>query len=239
MNQSSLLDKAVKAFDNKQYNLAMTTLEDVIENEEDNLKAWFHLANVYHLKGQLGKAVNAFQKVLELDPGHTDASISLSVILNDIGRYEEARKHFENANSTVKKDSNQGVFENSIDRKFSQKHYELGELYFSYNRFDEALFEYTKAQKLNKNNHEISIRIAKLYAKQGFVQKAFAELKSLKRNDPAYLPAKIALGLLHFSEGNVIEAQTEWNSILSFDPNHEEAKMYLGMAGNATETSLS
>lgn len=239
MNQPSLLDKAIKAFENKQYNLALTTLQDVIDTEEDNIQAWFHIANVYHLKGQLGKAVNAFQKVLELEPGHTDASVSLSVILNDIGRYEEARKHFENANQNIKKDQNEGIFENSINRKFSYKHFELGELYFSYNRFDEALFEYTKAQKLNPENFEIALRVSKLYAKQGFIQKAFQELKDLKRKEPSYLPARIALGLLYFSEGNVIEAQTEWNNILSFDPNHEEAKMYLGMASSATETSLS
>lgn len=238
MDKQSALTKAINAFKNKQFNLAQSTLEDLVKTNEEIPSAWFHLGNIFHLKGQLGKAVQAFQKVLELEPGHTDASISLSVILNDIGRYEEARKYFEGANHNVKRDEGQGVFEDSIDRKFAHKHFELAELYFSYNRFDEALFEYTKAQKLNKDNLEISIRIAKLYAKQGFNNKAQEELKSLKRQHPSFLSARIALGLLHYGQGKVIEAQTEWNSVLSFEPAHQEANMYLNLSNNATETSL-
>lgn len=238
MNQESLLDKALNALNNKQFNLAQTTLEDILKAEEKNSAAWFQLGNVYHLRGQLGKAVQAFQKVLELEPSHTDASVSLSVILNDIGRYEEARSYFEQAESNINQNSNKGVFETSIDHQFSNKHFELAELYFSYNRFDEALFEYTKATKLNPKNLEINLRIAKLYSKQGFANKAMEELRVLKRQNPSYLPARIAIGLLLYSEGKVIEAQTEWNSVLSFEPDHQEANMYLNMASGATETLL-
>ena len=189
------------------------------------------------MKGEIGKAIKAFQKTLELDSNNIDASISLSVLLNDIGRYEEAQKVFDKANKKVKS-TNIGIEDSHINNKFSQKHYELAELYFSYQRYDEALFEYNKAIGLAPNNLELRIKLAKVYSKKGFISKAFEELKKVKAEYPGYVPARMALGLLYYGNGDVLEAQNEWQNVLALSPVNEEAKMYLNLAREATETSL-
>ena len=64
-------------------------------------------------------------------------------------------------------------------------------------------------------------------------------LRKLKSENPSYLPARIALGLLYFGNGNVLEAQSEWYNVLNMDPNNQEAKMYLDLSNkSATETKL-
>ncbi|EQC52085.1 lipopolysaccharide assembly protein LapB, partial [Bacteriovorax sp. DB6_IX] len=63
----------------------------------------------------------------------------------------------------------------------------MAELYFTYNRYDEALFEYNKAIKLDPANLEARIKIAKVYAKKGFVNKSLDELMRLKNESPNYL----------------------------------------------------
>jgi tetratricopeptide (TPR) repeat protein len=111
-------------------------------------------------------------------------------------------------------------------------------MYASYSRHDEALFEYNKASALDPENLEIRIKISKNYSKKGFLSKAFEELKRLKNEQPGYMPARIALGLLYYGNGNIIEAQAEWQNVLSREPNHAEASMYVNLSRGATETTI-
>jgi len=233
-----LIAKARELYGKQQYSKAMMVLEEMIELNSRNIEAYFYMANIFHIKGQLGKAIKAFQKVLELDPCHTDASISLSVLYNDIGRYEDAKKIFETANDQVKTQK-EGIQDPHINKKFALKHFELAEMYFSYNRYEEALFEYNKVISLDPENLETRIKIAKVYSKKGYITKAFDELKKLKNEYPGFIQARIALGLLYYGNGNALEAQTEWQNALNKDPSSEEARMYLNLSKGATETNLS
>lgn len=235
---SDLLKKAKEAFQKNDLKTASLFLNEIIEQNPNATEAFFYLANVFHVRGELGKAIKAFQRVLELDPHHTDAAISLSVIYNDIGKYEEAKAIFEKANNQVKNNQQQGISDPHLNKKFSLKHYELAEMYASYGRTDEALFEYNKASTLDPDNLEIRIKIAKTYTKKGFTSKAFDELKRLKNEHPGYMPARIAMGLLYYGNGNIIEAQAEWQNVLSREPNHPEAIMYIQLSRSATETVL-
>lgn len=235
---SDLLKKAKEAFQKNDLKTASLFLNEIIEQNPNATEAFFYLANVFHVRGELGKAIKAFQRVLELDPHHTDAAISLSVIYNDIGKYEEAKAIFEKANNQVKNNQSQGISDPHLNKKFSLKHYELAEMYASYGRTDEALFEYNKASTLDPDNLEIRIKIAKTYTKKGFTSKAFDELKRLKNEHPGYMPARIAMGLLYYGNGNIIEAQAEWQNVLSREPNHPEAIMYIQLSRSATETVI-
>jgi tetratricopeptide (TPR) repeat protein len=236
---NDLLKKAKESFQKNDLKTASLFLNEVIEQNPNATEAFFCLANVFHVRGELGKAIKAFQRVLELDPNHTDAAISLSVIYNDIGRYEDAKSIFEKANNQIKNTQQQGFSDPHLNKKFSLKHYELAEMYISYGRSDEALFEYNKAATLDPDNLEIRIKVAKAYTKKGFTSKAFEELKRLKNEQPGYMPARIALGLLYYGNGNIIEAQAEWQNVLSREPSHPEATMYVNLSRGATETTVS
>ncbi len=203
--------------------------------------AYFSLANIFHAKGEIGKAIDAFKKVLELESNHTDASIGLSILYNDIGQYESAKKVFEKADKRVKANTKEkGPLggDRHINKKFSLKHYELAEMYMSYQRYDEALFEYNKTISLDPENLEVRMKIAKVYAKKKFFNKAFDELKKLKNEYPKYNEARVALGILYYGSGRVLEAQEEWQRVLSIDPRCEKAKMYLNLSKTAAETQI-
>lgn len=235
---NDLLKKAKEAFQKNDLKTASLFLNEIIDQNPNATEAFFYLANVFHVRGELGKAIKGFQRVLELDPNHTDAAISLSVIYNDIGKYEEAKAIFEKANHQVKNNQGQGVADPHLNKKFALKHYELAEMYVSYGRCDEALFEYNKAIALDSDNLEIRIKVAKAYTKKGFTSKAFEELRRLKNEHPGYMPARIALGLLYYGNGNIIEAQSEWQNVLSREPAHPEATMYVNLSRTASETTV-
>lgn len=233
-----LLVDGKKLMEDGVYDKAVSLFEEVLAIDIENVEAYFSLGNIYHVKGQLGKAVKSFNKVLEFNSEHTDAAISLSVILNDIGKYEEAQKVFEKANSKIQNSNTSGVEDPHINKKFALKHFELAEMYQSYNRFEESLFEYGKSIELDPGMLEARVKMAKIYSKKGFQAKAFETLIKLKNDEPDYILGRTALGLLHYSKGNTLEAQSEWEVALKKDPQNEELKMYLKLSRSATETNL-
>lgn len=238
LREIDLMSKATDLFNKKEYDKAQFVFSEIIDISDQNVEAFYYLANIFHMKGEIGKAIKAFNKVLSLDPGHTDASISLSVLYNDIGHYEAGKKVFNQASERVKSTSAQTPDDQHVNKKFALKHLEIADLYLSYNRFDEALFEYEKVIGLDPENLESRIKVAKVYAKRGFTSKSLEELKKLLNERPSYMPARLALGILYYGMGRVLEAQTEWEKVVSREPFNAEAKMYLNLSQTATETHI-
>jgi tetratricopeptide (TPR) repeat protein len=206
-------------------------IKDKISKEPGSPEGYYLMGVCQYFQGQLGPTVDNLKKALTLDPHHTDASICLSVLYNDIGKYDEAKKVFDQANQSVAhKRSGQDL---EIDRKFAVKHLELADLYFRYRRYDEAIEEYTKAILLDPTALDTRIRRAKAYAKKGFLSRAMQELQQIKHEAPDFIPARIQLGLLHYSQGNVLDAELDWEAVLTIDANQKEARAYLEMAKQA------
>lgn len=237
MDVNQLKNKAQGYYKEAQYEKSLDVLRRVMDSGYDDEDVYFLKANILHINGKISQAINNFKKVLEINSDHTDAMISLSVLFNDIGKYEEAKSYFELADRKVKHGSG-GVIDNHINKKFSALHFEIAEMYFTYGRHDEALSEFQKASDLDNSNLAIRIKIAKVFERRGFKAKALEELLQLKRRDPNYIPGRLALGLHYYSLGKVIEAQNEWHNILKKDPANKEARMYLTLSKSATEINL-
>ena len=168
-------------------------IRDRMRQEPNNPDTHYLLGVMYYFQGQVGLTVENLKKTLSLDPRHTDAAVCLSVLMNDIGKYDDAKRVFEQANQSVA--HQRAGTDLGVDRKFAVKHLELGDLYFRYRRYDEAIEEYGKAMRLDPSTLDIRIRRAKAYAKKGFLTRSMQELQQLKREQPQYIPARIQLGL--------------------------------------------
>ena len=244
--QATLLEKAKSLEAQGHHAKARELFGELLESKEAPLEkdvlieVHFSLGNIFCAEGEIGKAIKAFERVLELGPNHTDAAISLSILYNDIGHYESAKSIFERADRRVKNHaSGEKLMEDKhINKKFALKHYEMAEMYLAYHRYDEALFEYNKACALDTSHLEARVKVAKVYAKKKFFNKALDELKRLKNEHPKFAGARMALGILYYGSGRVLEARREWERVLSFEPKHEEAQMYLNLSKTATETRL-
>lgn len=215
----------------RQFPEAETLIRDRLRIDPENADNYYLLGVMHYFQGQIGLTVDNFRKSLAIDPKHTDAAICLSVLFNDIGKYDDAKKVFEQANQSITIKQSSGDLE--IDRKFAAKHLEIADLYFRYRRYDEAIEEYGKAARLDPFTLDIRIRRAKAYAKKGFFTRSMQELQQLKREYAHYTPARIQLGLLHYSQGNILDAELEWESVINIEPENREALAYLQMAKKA------
>lgn len=231
-----VFEEAKKYFIEGDYQRSEPILNQLLLKNSRNPEIYQMLGTIFYDRGQFNKAIKTFKRALEIDPTYTDASVGLSIILNNIGRYEEGKKVFQDAQALLDKKS--GKSDPYIDEKLSSKHEELADLYFQYKRYQEALEQLLKAQRLSSRKAEITMRIAEVYVKQGEIQKAIKDLRQLLKDYPQFLPARLKLGIIYYNANNLAEATEQWEAVLLRDPQHPEATKYLKMAQAAGITSL-
>jgi len=222
---SDLISTAQDLFNNAKYSKAESILNQLILNNCKEAVIFQMLGTIYYDHGKFNKAIRAFKRALEIDPGFTDASIGLSIILNDLGRYEEGRKVFEEAQALLAyKNRERDPY---INEKLSIKHDELGELYFQYKRFDEALEQFYKALGLSNRKAELTMKIAETYLRLGAENKAIQELNGIIDSYPDFVSARLKLGEIFYDNSQAHLARAQWEKILKIDPKQKVAKRLL------------
>lgn len=236
-----LIEEARSAFIEGKYQTAEPLLNQPTLINSKNPEVFQMLATIYYDQGKFNKAISTFKKALEIDPTYTDAAVGLSIILNDIGRYEDAKKVFEEARTQLdaKKQRQSDTSDLNINEKFAAKHAELADLYLQHKRFDESFEQYLKAISLSTKKIDLILRLSECYLQAGQKDKAIKELKTLLQIDPRLSAPRLKLGLVFYNSHHIAEAVDQWETILRYDPKNQEADRYLKMAQAAGVTTLS
>lgn len=231
-----LIDEARTAFIDGDYQTAEPILNQPTLINSKNPEVLQMLATIYYDQGKFNKAISTFKKALEIDPSYTDAAVGLSIILNDIGRYEDARKVFEEAKNLL--DQKKQAASPDINIQFSDKHAELADMYLQYKRFDESAEQYQRAIALTSRKVDLTLRLTECYVQAGQRDKAIRELKALLAAEPRLAAPRLKLGLILYNSHHIAEAVDQWENILRFEPKNQEALRYLKMAQAAGVTTL-
>jgi len=232
-----MMAEAKEAFIDGNYQVAEPILTQMILQNSRNQEVFQMLATIAYDKGQFNKAIKTFKRALEIDPTYTDASVGLSIILNDLGRYDEGKQVFQDAKNLLDR-KNDGKMDPYIEEKLASKHEELADLYFQYKQFSEAADQLYKAHKLSTRKPELAMRISECHVQMGNIQRAVNDLKVLIREYPNFIPARMKLGIIFYNNNNLAEATEIWEGVLMRDPKHTEAAKYLRMAQAAGITEL-
>lgn len=231
-----LLLTARAHFRDGKYNLAEPLLNQMILQNEKTAEVFHMLGTIYYDQGKFNKAIKAFQRALELDPLFTDASVGLSIILNDLGRYDEGQKVFEEAQTLLQRKnlSEDGY----VNEKLALKHDELGEMYFHHAQYADAIEQYKRALALSKRVAELSMKIVECHLKIGEHNLALDRLKDLLKQYPQFLAARLKLGQVYYETGHVTEAIEAWESIHPPSPLYREAQRLLRQAQAVELTAM-
>ncbi|MBX7230729.1 MAG: tetratricopeptide repeat protein [Bdellovibrionales bacterium] len=230
-----LLTSAREFFRGGRYTSAEPLLNQLILKGAKDREIFHMLGTIYYDQGKFNKAIRSFKRALEIDPSFTDASVGLSIILNDLGRYEEGKKIFDEAKQLLTR--NGGKEDPYVNEKLALKHDELGELYFRYQRYMEALDQYFKALSLSARKPELTMKVVECHLRLNEGLKATKELHNLLQNYPNFHSARLKLGVLLYEAGDVALAVEEWERILERQPDHSEAKRLLNLAQVTTKTN--
>ncbi|OFZ19364.1 MAG: hypothetical protein A2Z20_01895 [Bdellovibrionales bacterium RBG_16_40_8] len=228
---------AERHFIENRYSDAEPTLNQLVLKNTRRPEVYHMLGTVYYDQGKFNKAIRSFRRALEIDSGFTDSSVGLSIILNDLGRYEEGKAVFDAARAGL--DIKNKTTDPTLNEKFAAKHDELGGLYFNHHRYNEALEQFQKALKLTSSRRpEISLNIANCYEKLEDFTLAQRELTLISREYPHYVPARLKLGKYYHDNKQIPEAIEQWESVLENDPLNVIARDYLRLVQAIHVTNL-
>lgn len=236
ISNDEMLGSAREFFRENKYNLAEPILNQLILKNAKSPEVFHMLGTIYYDQGKFNKAIRAFRRALELEPTYTDASVGLSIILNDLGKYEEGRKVFDDAKELLAKQA--GSEDPYINEKFSIKHDELGEMYFQHTRFKEALEQYFKALSMSSRKPELTMKIVECFVRLESPEKALKELRSLIKEYPGFLSARVRIGKILYDGGDVQGAIEQWEAATHREPGHGEAQRLLRQAQALGQKSM-
>jgi len=217
---------------------AKDLLIDLDHGGQSTAELQYLLGTILHRENNFAEAADRFKRALQIDPHFTDAAISLSIIYNDTGHYQEGAQVFAQAEQAAMHKSLVPTPSIVLAREISNKHLELGNLYRKLQRFDEAANEFLKASRADPDNFEARILLAKTHGQRGQMRQAQIELEKLVREHPDHVPARVHLALLYYALGNTVDAQMELHEAQLKEPNNEQVRMYIEMTRQATESTL-
>lgn len=104
-------------------------------------------------------------------------------------------------------------------------HNNLGSMYSSDGRYDDAIREFMIVFEMDKNDKWVHNNLGVIYQRQNKFKEAEEEYqKQLALEDDSYdYAAFYNLGLLHFNTGNLDKAEEYWKKVINISPSHTDA----------------
>jgi len=143
----------------------------------------------FYNQGQFSKAIQAYQKVIELDPTYIEAYNNMGIICQEIGDFDRAFEAFQKSIE--------------INPQYEKGYNNLGILLYLKGRNEEALEAFQKAVAINPNNIESHINLGVLFKKQGQLDKAIASYQKALDINPLHREIYYNIALLYEQSGNI------------------------------------
>jgi len=145
--------------------------------------SYFNLGVAFYQKRDFLKAVQAYQKVIELDPSYIEAYNNLGVIYQEMGEVERALATYQKCIA--------------LNPQYAKGYNNLGNLLSLRGRNEEALEALQKALLINPQNIESHNNLGILFKKLGQMDKAMASYQEALTINPLHGETHYNIGVLY------------------------------------------
>lgn len=248
-----VFNEGVRALQGGDLATAEASFASALEKDPDMVLAHSALAGVYVQQNQPQKALDAVERLLELDPGNPRGVRIRYEAHSALGNKKEAAealeelKKLDTGGDTVTFIYNEGVAATKVgDYKTAKERFlEALELQPDLSAAIGALAiiyikegENEKAVEMAERHLELvpddkmSLRVRfDAYRALGDKAKTAEALEALKEADPEVLISQfMEAGVAHFNNGDGAAAQAAFQTVLDLDPNHARAHYRMGLA---------
>src|ERR687894_1685806 len=222
-----LLARARERFVVQDYYGAVHLLESVVDSGRAFADVHHLLGVSLSLLGQAQRALRELERALELNPRYVEALIHRGLVLNEMGRMEEAEEAFSEAAANI--DHPTGGLPAPVAAQLANRHADLAETYAGAGAVERAIEEYERALELGPEFHDLRYRMARLLLEAGRALEAREALEQVVRANPNFVDAEAALGLAHYLSGDADGARDVWQACLTRRPENARVEAYLSM----------
>ena len=225
---STLIQMGKRAFDEKDFPRAERLLREAVDGGAGYADIFHTLGLVHHQWGDFDQAIECFEKGLAVNPAYTEALLSLSITLNELGRYEEAKEAYRRANASIAPPAKETDAQGNLFRgKIANLHSELAELYMALGQHADAIREYRQALTVAPGFPDLRIRLAAALREAGRLEDALVETGQVVVEHPGNIAALTQQGIVNFMLGRKNDARRDWESALFRDPLNKLVQLYL------------
>ncbi|MCP4266657.1 MAG: tetratricopeptide repeat protein [Candidatus Brocadiaceae bacterium] len=159
---------------------------------ESDITSDFNIGVYYQKQGDLVKAIDAYEKVLRVDPDNAEAHNNLGIIYKEQGELDKAVEHFQRVVS--------------LNPGMDEAHNNLGVMYYLSKDQRNAVVEYRKAFEINPQNVTSQINLGLVYKAQGLERQSIEMIEEVLTVEPFNLEAHYNLGTLYEGLGHLEKA---------------------------------
>ena len=226
------------------------TLEAAVSRGFDTAPVYALLASVYEKSGHIENAIPAMRLAIQRDPQSETYRFAYGMLLTSalapeaaVIRLKEALElfpkssrlwlalgiaHFKAArNDEAARCLTRAV---ELDPKFAVAFAYLGMTYVEIGKYDEAIKSYEHALAVNGKLGVVDFLLADVLLREATADSARIEAHLVRavKLEPAFAPARLALGKSYFRGNRLTEAARELEQVIKLDQNVAEAHYQLG-----------
>jgi tetratricopeptide (TPR) repeat protein len=175
--------------------------------------------------GRLDEALQHFENAVQQNASYAEAHLNRAIVLNDLGRHDEAADAFNRAGELDQKNS--PVFPSEVGNRIAVTHAQLGDLYLVANHPQHAITNYRAALDVRPRFMDIRSKYAEALIEVGDLERAQDELTLILESRPSFVGARIRLGVVLHRLGKNAEAAKQLERCLQDDPRDMRARAYL------------
>lgn len=222
-----LVAQAWERFALQDYYGAIHLLVDVIDGGREYADVHHLLGLCWSLLGQDSRALAAFDRALELNPRYLEAHVHRGLVLNALGRTDDAREAFQAA--AVERRPAVAGLPADVAARLANAHAELGEACADAGALDRAIEQFRTACELGPTFPDLRYRLGRLLLEAGRTLEAREELERVVVERPSFVDAQATLGLARYLSGDAGGAEEVWRACLAARPENARVEAYLAM----------
>ena len=184
-------------------------------NKSLTIQETFNIAVKNHQEGKTEVAKELYNRVLKIDPNHSQALKNIAIIFINLKDYQKAKECYEKAIE--------------IDPNSADAYYNLGIIFKELKEYQKAKSCYEKADNIQPNNTIIQTNLGIIFKDLGENQKAKDCYEKAIKINPDNGKAHYNLGVIYKDSGELQKAKICFKKVIEINPNEQETHNSLGV----------